>query len=190
MTITVTITEEGVALSSAHVKQLPLGSAIRNIANSEIEAAKYLALDDLWQEGLVEQRNQTTWLVPFDRLLSVAEGQARTLELPRPTSGLKATLAATGIATQRGFKIDVEVIHPVRGKLSENNRVGPAYLQGDNECVLLDHDYWNLAVLASNAPAEDAQSHERFEYLGRCVKKAQEVGAEIDSITPVIETVY
>ena len=50
-----TIQHEGVSLTCGEPASLPLGTAVRNLAKSEAEAAAYHALDELWQDGLIEE---------------------------------------------------------------------------------------------------------------------------------------
>ena len=135
---------------------LPLGSAVRDLAQNDAEAAEYHALDELWQDGHIEPAAEGSWLVPFDRLLHVDALTANTLKLPTPDTEIHAELRSSSVATNSDFSIRLELSHPEHGRLDPKRQLGPAFVVTGGDCVLLTPDLWRLVVAVADAPSTDA----------------------------------
>jgi len=176
----VTCERGGVRVALAEAVDLPLGSAVRDLAGSAEEAEALQALDELWQDGLVETLRPGQWVVPYDRLMMVEAATARALELPTPDDRVRCDLRSQGTYTSADFRIEMESFHPVLGRLPETHREGPAFLLEDGQCVLLGSDLWKLVACVSDRPDREATTEDRSEYVSRCVELAECAGAEVD----------
>jgi len=171
---------EGIRLRLDRHVTLPLGSAVRDLARSVDERAALLALDEVWQQGMVEPISPGYWLVPYERLVHMDQPPARAMGLPVADLRLQASLISSGIWLDPGFKISLSVRHPVHGSLDAARRSGPAFLLENEICVLMPPDLWNLAAAVEANPPADADDAERAEYLARCKDAAAKAEATLD----------
>lgn len=178
--IRTTIKAEGVLLRAGSGIRLPLGSAIRNLASSEREAAGYLALDELWQDGQLEEVEPGGWIVPYDRLLAIEPSTARILALPSPDPSLQAQVRSTGVITNTDFRLRLEIRHREHGRLDPDSRSGPAFVLDGGICLLLTPELWRLAAAVADAPPAEADVADRSEHVARVVEAAQKAGASLD----------
>ena len=172
--------QSGVLLVLDGPAELPLGTAVRDLARNQSEAQTLHLLDELWADGSLERIDTGKWLIPFERLLDVDEATSRILALPSQDSTTHVELRSRGIATSSDFEIWVDLTHPVFGRLDPNAQSGPAFLMPSGECVLLTPALWKLMAAIRDAPPADAPTEDRFEYLSQCVTLARSVSAEID----------
>lgn len=169
---------DGVEIELPSGAELPLGTAVRDLAQNDNEALALQALDEVWQEGALDPAGPGRWLAPYDRIIHLDEAAREPLGLPLSDTSLHAQLRSQGLLVNPDFSIELRVRHPQLGALAWDAQSGPAFLVGDR-CVLATPELWHLKVRVSAGPPGD-EAADRMEYAALCVEAARKVGAEID----------
>jgi hypothetical protein len=143
------------------------------------------ALDGLWAEGLIEERQAQRWHIPYsvydfiDREDDPSLCEA--LQIPKPT---QLTIEARSISNvgKADFRIQVEATHSDIGPLRENDplRSGRAFVWSENKIIPLTLEQAALFDTAQGLDVDWNSLEERMNYLASVKNAAEAAGATID----------
>jgi superfamily II DNA or RNA helicase len=139
-------------------------------------------LEDLWSEGLAEQKGPNYWCIPFESIHDLSPEQLTILGLPTPTP-LRISVRVLGIPGSSPIELAIEV-HDFEGSRFEGvvGRSGPFYLPADESGpILITNSLYLLFRLGSEYRGEGDQQ-ETLAFLGNVKRLARRAGAHLEGI--------
>lgn len=179
---------DGVLFSFQHDKVVEFPLSKNNSETFSLlisQGEMWSALEDLWNESLLESLNTNTWRVPYS-VYEKASAEDYTdlfkvLGLPLPIK-LDIEAKSEGSVADQTFMIRVEAHHPDHGPLrdGEGLRCGPVFHMSEDEIVPLSPEQCMLFDVASETEHISGSIEDRMSYLARVKQTALASGAKLD----------